>query len=292
MRKRDGRYCKPWLRDALLRVKANLCIKEGTTGVITLEAANDVTEGDDPNAVGLMIACLYENDYQPLPPEITSLLDEHDNDRDTEVVVEAHGTKSTHEATPVDDDQDEMWASSKKGKKAKRKSSALRGKDSTGKELSPAPPTASGKSFLAVHAKVFALGSKYEIPHLQTKSLAKFKAAARLWSKDELIESIPIAFNTAPDNDSLRIAIKAIITANSARLTDDSAFKGAVNGIEGLAFELFRLQTLHRQGQRTCLGCNLVYQSRCAVEGCLNHWGGELHTCDKGDVCVNCRNYA
>ena len=33
-----------------------------------------------------------------------SLLDEHDNDRDTEVVVEAYSTKSTHEATLVDDD--------------------------------------------------------------------------------------------------------------------------------------------------------------------------------------------
>ena len=89
---------------------------------------------------------------------------------------------------------------------------------------SSALPTPSGKSFLAVHAKVFALGSKYDIPHLQRRSLAKFKAAARVLSKAEPIESMPIAFNTAPDNDGLRIAIKAIITANSARLIDDSAY--------------------------------------------------------------------
>ena len=73
-----------------------------------------------------------------------------------------------------------MWVLLKKGKRAKRKSATLRGKDSTRKELSPTLPTASRKSFLEVHVKVFALSSKYEIPHLQTKSLAKFKAAARL----------------------------------------------------------------------------------------------------------------
>ena len=148
------------------------------------------------------------------------------------------------------------------------------------------------RSFLPVHAKVFALGSKYDIPHLQRRSLAKFKAAARLWSKDELVESIPIAFNTAPDNNSLRVAINAIITANSARLTDDSVFEDAVNGVEGLAFELFRQQTLHRRGRRTCLGCNLVYKSRCAVDGCPPNGFGERHKCDKGDICMSCRNYA
>ena len=144
------------------------------------------------------------------------------------------------------------------------------------------------------NANVFALGSKYDIPHLQTKALTKFKVAARLWSKDELIESIPIVFNTAPDNDSLRVAINAIITANSAQLTNDSAFEDAVNDIEGLAFQLFRLQTLHRGGQRTCLGCSVVYESKCAVQGCPREvFGGvERHICDKTGICTGCYNCA
>ena len=192
-----------------------------------------------------MIACLYENDYQPLLPEITSLLDEHDNNRDIEVVIEAYSTKSTYKATPIDDNQNEIQASSKKGKKAKRKSSILQGKDSTRKELSPILLTTSRKSFLVVHVKVFALSSKYKIPYLQTKSLTKFKAATRLQLKDKLIELIPIAFNTASNNNSLCIAIKAIITTNSIQLIDDLAFKGTVNSIKGLAFKLFRLQTLY-----------------------------------------------
>lgn len=261
--------------------------------MITLKAADDMTEGDDPNAIGLMITCLYQNDYQHLLPENTSLLDEHDNSEDTMVGVEADVSKSALEETPIDNGQDEMWVSSKKRKKAK-KGAALRMKVSSEEEMSSMPPTSSEKSFLAVHAKVFALGSKYDIPHLQTKALAKFKVAARLWSRDELVESIPIAFSTAPDNDSLRITLKAIITANSARLTDDSAFEDAVNGIEGLAFDLFRLQALHRGGQRTCLRCNVVYKSNCAIGGCPREgFGGfERHICDNAGICTHCYNCA
>ena len=268
-------------------------MKEGSTGLITLEASTDVTEGDDPYAVSLMINFLYESDYQPQLLQTTSLVGEQGEQGDHEDLrlgVEAHVSKSTYDETPVDDNKEEMWISSKKGKKAKKKSAAFRMKDpSAEEETPPEPPTASAKSFVAVHAKVFALGSKYEIPHLQRRSLANFKAATRLWSRDGLIESIPIAFTTALDNNSLRITIKAIVTANSALLIDDPAFQDVINGIEGLAFELFRQQTHYRGGQRTCLGCRAVYRSRCAAQGCLSHWG-EMHTCDKGDICMNCRN--
>ena len=190
-------------------------MKEGSTGAITLKASNDVTEGDDPYAVSLMITFLYENDYQPRLLQTTSLLDKHEDDGEPGFEIEAQVSKSTNNEALVDYDQDEMWMSSKNGKKAKKKSAALRMKDSSEEASPPVPPIAFAKSFLAVHAKVFALGSKCDIPHLQRRSLAKFKAAARLWSKDDLIESIPIAFTTAPDDNSLRIAIKAMIREQS-----------------------------------------------------------------------------
>ena len=97
------------------------------------------------------------------------------------VGVDASVSKITHEETPNDPVQDEMWTSSRKGKKARKRSVALRTRDYSEEEICPVPPPASATNFLAVHARVFALGSKYDIPHLQRRSLAKFKAAARVW---------------------------------------------------------------------------------------------------------------
>ena len=274
-------------------------MNERSTGVISLQAANDVIDGDDPYAVSLMITFLYENGYRAQLTQDTSLRVEHGKDGDTEVADEAHILNSTDKDTLDHSDQKSMWASKASKSKKGKKSAVLRTKDSSGEEIPPPPYVTFATSFLTVHARGFALGSKYDIPHLQRTSLAKFKAAAclwskddLLWSKDELIESIPIAFTTAPDNNGLRIAIKAIITANSALLIDDPTFQDAINGIEGLAFELFRQQTHHRGGQRTCLGCSSVYKGRCAAQGCSSHWGSEMPTCDKDDVCMNCRNNA
>ena len=91
-------------------------MKEGSTGVIMMKASNDVTEGDDPYAVSLMITFLYENDYQPRLLQTTSLLDEHEDDGDPGFEIEAQVSKSTNNEALVDYDQDEMWMSSKNGK--------------------------------------------------------------------------------------------------------------------------------------------------------------------------------
>lgn len=261
--------------------------------MITLEAATNILEGDDPFVVGLMIAFLYENDDQPRIDQMTTLVDEHHEDEEPGIGIEAPVSESPNNEILASIDKGDTWIAGKgrKAKKEQKKSAAMRRRDSSEDMGSPPPPAAFPKKLLPVHAKVFALGSKYDIPHLQRRSLAKFKADARLWSKDELIESIPLAFNTTLDNSSLRVAIKVIITENCALLADDLAFEDAVNGIEGLAFELFRLQTHHSRGQRICLGCNSVYESRCAVKGCpLDPFSRDRHTCDKGGLCVHCHN--
>lgn len=270
-------------------------MKEASTGVVTLEAATNVVEGDEPSLVSMMIAFMYENDYDPRLEQNTLLADERHDDGEPGIGIEAPLSESASKEMVASTNDEDDWVAgmSTKAKKQKRKkkSTAPLMMDFSTELDTPAPPAAFANSFLPVHAKIFALGSKYHIPHLQDRALAKFKADACRWSKKELIESIAIAFNTSPDNDSLRDAIKAIITENSAQLTDDSAFEDAVNNIQGLAFELFKLQTYRNSGQRTCVSCNSVYQSRCAVEGCVKvSFGYSGHRCDKGSLCMNCHD--
>lgn len=272
-------------------VRANRLAKEGSTGVIPLKAAEDVVEGDDPYIVGLMIAFLYENDYQPnIEPPLSSL-ELEENCGASGGNIEPVPSPSMCEEALVNFEPDHVmaddgWKPPKKNKKGKNKKTGSTKKDVSNEKISSG---ASPKCSLAVHAKLFALGSKYDIPHLQTRSLAKFKAATQQpWSTDEFIESIPIAFNTAPDHDGLRTAIKAIIIEYSEEFTDDSAFQTAVADIEDLAFELFKLQTHHRRGQRICLECNSVYQSVCVLRGCPVDNFYENHTCDSRGFCANC----
>ncbi|KAK5162668.1 uncharacterized protein LTR77_011258 [Saxophila tyrrhenica] len=183
--------------------------KEGSTDVITLKAASDVIEGDDPSIVDLMITFLYENDYQPRLDQIALSIDEHHQDEGPGIAIEVPDSESTSNEVqgPIDHGNPMEVGKGKKAKGKKNKYASLRAQDLSEDINAPAARPTNAESFLPVHAKVFALGSKYDIPHLQSRSIAKFKATACLWSKDELTEAISIAFNTAPDNNGLRVAI-------------------------------------------------------------------------------------
>ncbi|KAI7500618.1 hypothetical protein KC367_g3498 [Hortaea werneckii] len=59
-----------------------------------------------------------------------------------------------------------------------------------------------GDAGAIMHAKVYALGCKYQIPSLQKTSLGKFEAAAVLaWGSEEFVHAVHLVCSTTPDSD-------------------------------------------------------------------------------------------
>ncbi|KAI7550828.1 hypothetical protein KC331_g2932 [Hortaea werneckii] len=60
----------------------------------------------------------------------------------------------------------------------------------------------SGDFGAIMDVKVYALGSKYQIPSLQSASLKKFEEAANLaWATDEFVHAVHLVHSTTPDSD-------------------------------------------------------------------------------------------
>lgn len=120
--------------------------------MITLEAATDVTEGDDPFVVGLMIAFLYENDYQPRLDQITTVVDEHHKDEEPRIGIEAPLSWSTNNDTlaNIDHSDTSIVGKGRKAKKKKKKSAAMWRQDSSEETGSPTQLASFTKSPLPV----------------------------------------------------------------------------------------------------------------------------------------------
>ncbi|KAI7265124.1 hypothetical protein KC345_g8569 [Hortaea werneckii] len=73
--------------------------------------------------------------------------------------------------------------------------------------------TTDGDSGAIMHAKVYALGGKYQIPSLQSTSLKKFEEAAVLaWDSEEFVHAVHLVYSTTPDSDKGLRGITARLT--------------------------------------------------------------------------------
>lgn len=111
----------------------------------------------------------------------------------------------------------------------------------------PAPMSETGDaklSFLEMHAKMYVIASKYDIGSLEELAFKKFKCHAKQdWSTPDLIATIPIIFGqTAETKTKIRKSLKNLIVRHSRALVQAPGFEEAVNNVEGLAYELFRLK--------------------------------------------------
>jgi hypothetical protein len=220
---------------------------------------------DDPQAVKLMVDYLYLDDYDPrtLPPAnpIPPVGDITGVDSTIARAVEvtqadpppqdpwlssrstgAFGTSPS--ATPFDfgavdpppqPDDDDMWAihALRKKDKKKAKKKAI---------LAAEPPP---DSFLEMHAKMFAIASKYDIKSLERTAREKFKDQFDGdWSAADLIAAIEIVFNHTPEGEiELRNALKDAIVQHAAYLVQKPGFGEAVANIDGLVYDLFCRKT-------------------------------------------------
>ncbi|KAI7153323.1 hypothetical protein KC349_g8457 [Hortaea werneckii] len=85
----------------------------------------------------------------------------------------------------------------------------------------------SGDDGAIMHAKVYALGSKYQIPSLQSASLKKFEEAANLaWDTDEFVHAVHLVHSTTPDSDKgLRNITASVILEHDDELCNKPAME-------------------------------------------------------------------
>jgi hypothetical protein len=196
---------------------------------------------DDPRAVKLMIDYLYLDDYDPgtLPaadpiPPVQHAVEVTQADPPRE---DSWGfdTGSTTPQPQPQIDVDDIWNFTVPIKKKKGKKGVLR---------TPAAEPPPG-IFLEMHAKMFAIASKYDIETLERAAREKFKIqSSGDWSAADLIAVIEIVFNHTPEGEiELRNALKDAIVQHAAYLVQKPGFGEAVANIDGLVYDLFCRKT-------------------------------------------------
>jgi hypothetical protein len=104
-------------------------------------------------------------------------------------------------------------------------------------------------SFLEMHAKVFAIASRYDIRSLEYDARKKFKdQTQRSWEIADLIAAIHVVFDLTPDSEfELRNILKDTMVRHALTLVQHPDFEDAVARIDGLAYDLFRRKTYTRR---------------------------------------------
>jgi hypothetical protein len=107
------------------------------------------------------------------------------------------------------------------------------------------------RSFFGMHAKVFAIASKYDIKPLECTVRRKLKDQTEcILDIADLIAAIHVVFNFTPDSEfELRNILKDIMVRHALALVQHPDFEDAVASIDGLAYDLFRLKTYARRGR-------------------------------------------
>jgi hypothetical protein len=234
-------------------------LQEGQTGVIELKAAggdHPDPADDDPRAVKLMVDYLYIGNYdtgtlpaaKPIPPA--------ENNQGEKGAIEHAGevtqpgpsaqrswesatnpTEPTFDTTfdpPQPFNNGDVWGFGVPTKKSKKKKGII-------PPFEPSHP----ENFLEMHAKVFAIASKYDIASLEQAALDKFESQATgNWEVADLIAAVEIVFNHTPERAiELRNALKGAIVRRAYTLVQHPGFEEVVKRIDGLAYDLFCRKT-------------------------------------------------
>jgi hypothetical protein len=95
---------------------------------------------------------------------------------------------------------------------------------------------------MEMHAKVFAIASKYDIKPLERIARQKLKAQTKCnWNITDLTAAMAIVFGQTPESElKLRRILKDLIVERASTLVHDPGFEDAVARIDGLAYDLFR----------------------------------------------------
>lgn len=194
---------------------------------------------DDPQAVELMLTYLYTLDYpQIVSKPLTNGI--HAEEPSTPISKEySREEEQFIETTPSEAGSESI---KKKGKKKKRGSvQATNGLVDTVTEqpAPPPPPDAAphANSNLVIHAKLYALGSKYGIHGLKTLSADKFeKEVEHSWESDDFLRAAQEAYTSAGDDRTIRDAVLNAMKLHP-QLLDRKQVQDVIKRLE-LSFDL------------------------------------------------------
>jgi hypothetical protein len=243
-------------------------LQEGQDGLIDLKAAEGdfpVVGDDDPRAVKLMVDYLYLDDYDPSTVPAADPFPLAENVKTEESAVEHSVEVTQTDPLPLRSGQ---WGptgptgfgmpsttafgtapgfggASFVAAQANEPVNTFGGFGSSVPQPKKKKKGKAQPSFLEMHAKVFAIASKYDIKTLEHAAREKFKTqSAGDWSPADLIASIEIVFtHTLKEETELRSALKDAIVRRSITLIQHPEFRAAVDSIEGLVYDLFCLKT-------------------------------------------------
>ncbi|KAF2162410.1 hypothetical protein M409DRAFT_27035 [Zasmidium cellare ATCC 36951] len=233
--------------------KVHRCI-EGEEGVIELKAVDSYGEDedfscDDPDAVSSMVDFIYLGDYGLSPSAAVAATSSTPAAQQTNIFAAPDDEEiAPVEAPPVD------WSSVAPPKRNKKK----RHVDSFGwgvpqqgfctehdPEIGSPTRIPQSKGSLTMHARLYALAVKYNLSDLKKVAIEKMKLAVRgTWDREDFAKAIAVAFGATPDGDrGMRDIIIQTILSCSANLVSDPVVEKAINAVDGLPFELFKLQS-------------------------------------------------
>ncbi|RMZ00526.1 hypothetical protein D0860_07962 [Hortaea werneckii] len=139
-----------------------------------------------------------------------------------------------------------------------------------------------GDAGAIMHANVYALGCKYQIPSLQSAALKKFEEAAALaWATDEFVHAVHLVHSTTPDSDKgLRDITARVIVEHGDELCTKLAMEAVVRSFDGLAYNLMKEMT--KRSKKTkgpkCLTCNKISIRECE----------DKYYCGRQSISCNC----
>lgn len=256
------------------------------------ESEGDVTAGDDPVAVELMIDFLYLQDYDLCTLRNRPFAEFHCVKNDTGALggTMLEESAKSHRAVIEAKEAHEEAGHYSAGSFADEPVKTI----PLEKSCSQEDKKYDGDRTLATHAEVYALASKYNVQALKDAAIQKFKSHINEdWDIDDLVAAIPIVFNrTAGNETELRDSLETAILANLCDLTDNADFTAAVENVDGLTFRLLRQMGHRARNQRTCKSCGHNFISKCASTGCSETSGSfgyrAHHDCDLKGPCRRC----
>ena len=101
---------------------------------------------------------------------------------------------------------------------------------------------------LAIHSRLYGLGSKYDIAPLLAAALKRFQSAAKHGvDKEDLALAIRITFGSTSKTDrGLRDLVMQVIFDNICDLLEYESFVNAIKNINGLMLKILKYQTYKR----------------------------------------------
>lgn len=117
---------------------------------------------------------------------------------------------------------------------------------------------------LSLHASVYAVGEKYDLPSLKQLAVEKFQRGSKIaWENEDFYRAVQIAFTTTSDSDKgMRNAVTEVILAHARRFANNRDMEAVVRSVDGLAYDLWKSAANVPIGP-SCSACGNVYVKEC-----------------------------